>query len=138
MTKPKVSTAPTRCAAWTHTLALTILGALVPAAAVLIPGYGYAAESLTTRLSVSGQELATPQGRQALEERISAAAAKLCRQFRDTSSVAQRETDAECARDAVASARIQVTLAVAAAKRAAGRSPSVATAATAAEEGAGN
>jgi len=138
MTKPNASTALTLCAAWSRTVAQTALAALIPALSLSVPSYGYAAESLTTRLSVDPQELATPQGRQALDERIGAAAAKLCRQFRDTRSVAQREMDADCVRDAIASARMQVTLAVAAARRAAGRGASVATAAATAEPHAGN
>lgn len=138
MTKPKASTALTLCAAWSRTVALTAMTALIPALALSVPIYGYAAESLTTRLSVDPQDLATLQGRQALDERISAAAAKLCRQFRDTRSVAQRESDAECVRDAIASARMQVTLAVAATQRTAGQGASVATAAATVEQRAGN
>jgi UrcA family protein len=125
-------------AAWTCAAALSALVCLVPAAALFIPDASHAADTLTARMQVSKEELATPQGRQAVDVRLSATAARLCRQFRNTSSVADREAYAECTHDALASARAQMTVGVAAAKSGAQRRDPAAGAAPMAEHVAGN
>jgi len=85
---------------------------LVPLLA-LLHGATRAADTLTQAMPVSKAELATPEGRRAVQERAGLIAARLCRAFRDTRTVAHRETYAECTRDALATATAQIDKAIA-------------------------
>ena len=91
--------------------AVAVIAAIAPRAAHADPGTK-PVQSLSEKFPLSRTELATPQGRQAAEARMSAVAARLCREFRDTRTVAHRETYTECVRDAMADARSQVDAAV--------------------------
>ena len=89
------------------------LASLLPLLALLHPGAIQAADALTRVMPVSRAELATPEGRRAVQERAGLIAARLCRAFRDTRTVAHRETYAECTRDAMATATAQIDKAIA-------------------------
>lgn len=95
---------------------LAVLAALVPGSAWLLAAPARATDSLTQTMQVSKEELATPEGRRAVEDRANAIAARLCRQFRDTRTVANRETYADCMRDAMAMVMTQVDTAAATAQ----------------------
>lgn len=96
------------------------VGSILPVLAFLTAGPGHAAETLSATMPVSTAELATPEGRRATEARMAVIAARLCRQFRDTRTVAYRETYVECTRDTMAAARAKIDTAVAAAGHANG------------------
>jgi len=63
-------------------------------------GTSHQPESISTTVSLADLDLATAAGKWAAHARIAAAARKLCRGFRDSSSLADRETYAQCQKDA--------------------------------------
>lgn len=89
---------------------------LAPVGVLLFAGVTHAEDSVSQTMRITKAELATPEGRQAIQARAGAIAARLCRQFRDTRTVDQRETYAACMHDALDMARAQIDAAVAAAQ----------------------
>lgn len=79
------------------------VGTMVSLAILLVPSSSFGAEvnpplpeSISARVSLADLNLATAAGSEVAHARISAAARKLCREFRDSTSIAARETYAEC------------------------------------------
>jgi len=67
-----------------------------------------APDAISAAVPVADLDLASAQGRQLARERLQAAAARLCARFRDSRSLATRETEAECRRDALEAALQQI------------------------------
>jgi UrcA family protein len=65
-------------------------------------------ESISATVSLADLDLATAAGKGAARVRIAAVARKLCRRFRDSSSLADRESFAECWKHAQDEALLQL------------------------------
>jgi len=76
--------------------AAALAGAAVLAAEPPVPS-----DSVSAVVRLSDLDLSTPEGSLQARQRLEAAAARLCRKFRDTRSLAFRETEAQCRHDAL-------------------------------------
>jgi len=94
---------PDRLAALASASALlACLAASSPASAAPggAPGTASRPASISATVSLADLDLATAAGHDAAQARIAATARRLCRAFRDSSSLADRETYAQCWKDA--------------------------------------
>lgn len=58
-------------------------------------------DRVSASISISDLDLTTPQGTQAARDRIRQQALRLCRKFSDSRRISDRETAADCTRQAV-------------------------------------
>lgn len=86
---------------------IAILASAAPAVGVAGDGAGQP-ESISATVSLADLDLATDPGKTLAQARIVATARKLCRQFRDSSSLADRDAYADCRKDAQDSALKQL------------------------------
>jgi len=78
-----------------------VAAAALAGAAVLAAEPPLPSDSVSAVVRLSDLDLSTPEGALQARQRLEAAAARLCRSFRDTSSLAFRETEAQCRHDAL-------------------------------------
>jgi UrcA family protein len=100
---------PTALAATIAALAaLAALATGAPPAATAAGNADQRVDSISEIVLIPKAQLATPEGRQAARARLVAIAGRLCRTFRDTRTLAHRETYAQCVADTVAGALEQI------------------------------
>jgi len=87
------------------TIGLVAIGAILPLpAAAAPPGSGRPPETTTKVISLSGLDLATPQGQREARSRLAKAAQQLCRKLGDDRRVEDWAAYSDCTRDALANA----------------------------------
>jgi UrcA family protein len=72
-------------------------------------GFGSDSQRVSAAVSISDLDLTTTAGAQAARNRISKLALRLCRQFSDSRRISDRETVADCERQAVQEALRQTS-----------------------------
>jgi UrcA family protein len=95
--------------------ALAALSTGAPLAATAAGDADQRVESISEKVLIPKAQLATPEGQQAARARLVAIAGRLCRTFRDTRTLAHRETYAQCVADSMTGALEQIQPAVASA-----------------------
>jgi len=96
------SSRPASCARLISTLTIAMVCCGGASAAPATP------DAISATVRVADLNLASAQGRQQARDRLQATAARLCARFRDSRSLATRETEAECRRDALEAALQQI------------------------------
>jgi UrcA family protein len=84
--------------------AIAALAAVMPEFAIADSGHPPSSERLSATVSLSDLNLATPEGMRSARARLARQALTLCRKFSDSRRISDRETVADCVRDAVAEA----------------------------------
>lgn len=88
------------CNGWWIVLYVGFLNTAACATAVPASGRHPAPEQLSASVSVSGLDLTTPEGARIAHERVRKEALRLCRKFSDSRKISDRETVADCMRQA--------------------------------------
>ena len=98
-----------------HAVRLFFLTAMILAESVAVmaaPHHDVAPDRASATVSLEGLDLTTPEGRQAANRRLSAAAKRLCGRFSDSRRVSDRETTADCFRETMGAANQRLSQAV--------------------------
>jgi UrcA family protein len=88
--------------------ALATLATVVPGLAIADSGHPPIRDRLSATVSLSDLDLTTPEGMRSARERLARQALTLCRKFSDSRRISDRETVADCVRDALAEALAQL------------------------------
>ena len=100
-----------------HAVPNAVAGAAMAALLALAPGWAVArepsrkaAETVATTVALADLDLSTSEGARIARERLTSAAARLCRTFGDTRKVSDAATIADCTRDTLEEALRRLSL----------------------------